>query len=63
MSTEEDDSKIIVDALKRLVAKGLATEEIIDGEPHYSLTEAGEAVSKFGLDIAKHSKSKPNTQS
>jgi len=63
MSSKEKDYEIIQRALKGLIAKGLAKEEIINGQTHYSLTEAGMIYSKFGFEIAKQSVSDPKTRS
>jgi len=53
MSTKDKDMDLIKAeiqlALKGLVAKGFAKEEMINGEPHYSLTEAGKAFVESGM--------------
>jgi hypothetical protein len=54
------DMKIMDDAsvhkaLKSLVSKGLVKEEMINGEPHYSLTY-------FGKIVVAHGNSAPSTR-
>jgi DNA-binding HxlR family transcriptional regulator len=46
------NDKHLDDALRTLIARGLVKEEMINGEPHYSMTDLGKATMNHeGSDI------------